>query len=105
MNEQTAKALCEVGRALGADEITVCDARDGDLCSREPGKQADVNGRVLLPLEERKAKCFDCARGEDVLLVDRNGGLAGLTGLPGEWSHTYEYCWWKCRGVTPLKPR
>ena len=77
---ETVKALCEVGRALGADEITVRGVRrDGEPAT---SRLADRNGNVLLPEDERKSLCRDCERGEEALLLDDGGVIAGL----GFWS-------------------
>lgn len=98
MKPETVTALCEVASILGVDEITVIGARDGGA-PPSASRLADGNGNVLLPVEERKALCRDCERGEEVLLLDACGVVVGISAGPGEWSHAYDLSWWRCPGV------
>lgn len=101
--DETKQALCEVAYALGVEEIVVCAARtSAPTCEG----LADRNGNVLLPVDERAKVCDDCARGEDVLLLDASGVMVGFYYAgPGEWSHAYDTSFWPCPGVRPSDER
>lgn len=102
--DETKRAMCEVGSAIGAEEFIVLGARGADGPTSE--RFADRNGNVLLPVEERAKVCADCARGEDVLLLDGCGVMVGFYYAgPGEWSHAYDTSFWPCPGVKPSGER
>lgn len=43
-----------------------------------------------------ESECTWCSDGYERKLLDEDGVLVELTGLPGTWCHAYEDKWWPC---------